>query len=116
MSVHFGKEKFHAAITCLVEAGDIHARLNAALTQYLIHINVNEDLPEAFREDFEKFLLTLGRDENGHVTESINAKSESEVENIAKQLVQLYEKLLTTYRGNVYLISRLKFISLKICH
>lgn len=95
MSVHFGKEKFHAAMVCLVEAGDIHARVNAALAQHLLHIKEGEDLPEAFRDDFSHFRNTLGIDETGHISEIINNKSEFEVENIAKQLVQLYEKLLS---------------------
>ena len=95
MSVHFGKEKFHAAMLCLVEAGDIHPRVNAALSQHLLHINANEDLPEAFINDFSSFRDSLGIDANGHISEVINRKSESEVEIIAKRLVDLYQKFLS---------------------
>ena len=95
MSVHFGKEKFHATMVCLVEAGDIHPRVNAALSQHLLHIKETEDLPEQFVEDFSRFRESLGIEQQGHISEVINNKSESEVENIAKQLVQLYEKFLS---------------------
>ena len=95
MSVHFGKEKFHAAMVCLVEAGDIHPRVNAALSQHLLHIKENEDLPEKFIEDFTRFRESLGIDQQGHISEVINSKSESEVESIAKQIFSLYEKFLS---------------------
>lgn len=95
MSIHFGKEKFHSAMVCLVEAGDIHPRVNAALSQHLLHIKEKEDLPEPFIENFLRFRDSLGIDKLGHITEVVNNKSESEVENMAKQIVVLYEKLLS---------------------
>ena len=95
MSVHFGKEKFHAAMVCLVEAGDIHPRVNAALSQHLLHITENEDLPEKFIKDFTRFRESLGIDQQGHISEVINNKSESEVESIAKQIFSLYEKFMS---------------------
>lgn len=96
MSIHFGKEKFHAGMLCLVEAGDIHSRVAAALTQHLLHIKASEDLPESIRNDFSSFCDSLDIDTNGHVSEHLSTMPDLEVEHLAKRIVSLYEKLLTS--------------------
>jgi hypothetical protein len=96
MSIHFGKEKFHSGMLCLVEAGDIHSRVAAALTQHLLHIKGSEDLPESVSNQFSSFCDSLGIEANGHVSEHLSKMSDLEVEHIAKNIVSLYEKLLTS--------------------
>jgi len=97
MSSHYGKQKFHLALLCLVEPGDIHARVTAALAQHLLHLNEQEDLPEEVRADFAKLRGSLDAlsDSKGHISEVIKGMSEGEVEKIAQQIVVLQEELLS---------------------
>ena len=97
MSTHYGKEKFHLALMCLVEPGDIHARVTAALAQHLLHLDEQQDLPEGVRGDFAKLRDSLdsSSESKGHVSEVITGMSEGEVEKIAQQIVTLQEELLT---------------------
>lgn len=62
---------------CLVEPGDIHSRVTAALAQHLLHLNEQQDLPESVREDFTKFRNSLDAlsESKGHVSEAINSFS-----------------------------------------
>lgn len=83
---------------CLVEPGDIHSRVTAALAQHLLHLNEQQDLPEGVREEFSKLRNSLDAisESKGHASEAINSLSQAEVEKIAQQIVVLQEKLLTS--------------------
>jgi hypothetical protein len=98
MSTHYGKEKFHMALMCLVEPGDIHSRVTAALAQHLLHLNEQQDLPQGMREEFSKLRNSLDAisESKGHASEAINGLSQAEVEKIAQQIVVLQEKLLSS--------------------
>ena len=52
MSLHYGLEKFKAAIFNLVEPGDIHVRLQAAISQHLIHLSPSNDVAEIIKNQF----------------------------------------------------------------
>ena len=97
MSTRYGKEKFHLALMCLVEPGDIHARVTAALVQHLLHLNEQQDLPQEVRADFAKLRDSLDTlsESKGHISEAIKGMSEAEVEKIAQQIVTLQEDLLS---------------------
>ena len=97
MSTHYGREKFHLALMCLVEPGDIHARVTAALAQHLLHLDEQQDLPQEVRDDFSKLRGSLDAlsDSKGHISDVIKDMSEAEVEKIAQQIVALQEELLS---------------------
>jgi hypothetical protein len=96
MSDRYGKEKFHLALIDLVAPGDIHSRVSSALSQHLLHITVDTDLPDSVKEDYVSFKDSLHIEKalNGHVTDVINNMNEVEVEKIAQQIVVLYEKVI----------------------
>ena len=97
MSHRLGKEKFYLALLDLVAPGDIHSRVSSSLSQHLLHIKKDEDLPDAARNDYASFINSLNIDSSpgGHVTEIINSMSEVEVEKVAQKIVSLYEKVIS---------------------
>ena len=96
MSDRYGKEKFHLALIDLVAPGDIHSRVSSALSQHLLHITVDTDLPDSVKEDYISFKdsLHIEKEQSGHVTDVINNMNEVEAEKIAQQIVVLYEKVI----------------------
>lgn len=97
MSYRYGKEKFNFALLDLVAPGDIHSRVSSALSQHLLHIKEDEDLPDTVRMDFVQFRNSLHIESapEGHVTEIINRMSEVEAEKIAQHIVELYAKVIS---------------------
>jgi hypothetical protein len=96
MSHHFGKQKFYFALLNLVAPGDIHSRVSAALSQHLLHIKEDDDLPESVRKEYLEFKnsLDIGNANDGHVVEIINNMSEVDAEKVAQHMVALYEKVI----------------------
>ena len=96
MSHRFGKEKFYFALLNLVAPGDIHSRVSSAIGQHLLHIQVDEDLPDAVKSDYINFVnsLSIERSSGGHVTEIIHDMSEVDAEKVAQHIVALYEKVV----------------------
>ena len=96
MSDRYGKEKFHLALIDLVAPGDIHSRVSSALSQHLLHITVDTDLPDSVKEDYVSFKdsLHIEKAQSGHVTDVINNMNEVEAEKIAQQILVLYEKVI----------------------
>ncbi len=86
MSLHYGLEKFKAALFDLVEPGDTHARLQAAICQHLIHLSPSNDVPETIKEQLQE-LLDQYHDNCG---EKINALSEHDAESLAKHIVDIH--------------------------
>ena len=96
MSHHYGKEKFYFALLDLVAPGDIHSRVSAALSQHLLHIKEDEDLPERVRKDYVQLRNSLNIESaaHHHITEIINNMSEVEAEKIAQHIVKLYAQVI----------------------
>mgnify|MGYP001822461260 CR=1 FL=1 len=85
MSTHHGLNKINAAIKCLVEAGDIHARVRAAICQHLLHISPDSDVDACIRAGLQELIDDFHHD----ATEKINALSELEAEHLAIRIVSL---------------------------
>ena len=98
MSHRFGKEKFNLALLNLVAPGDIHSRVSSALSQHLLHIKEDEDLPDKVRNDYVQFRNSLNIEgaPGVHITEIINNLSEVEVEKIAQHIVALYAMVIAS--------------------
>lgn len=96
MSTRSGKQKFYFALLDLVAPGDIHSRVSSALSQHLLHITEDTDLPDSVKADYINFKnsLPIKNTPTGHVTDVINNMSEVEAEKIAQQIVGLYEKVI----------------------
>lgn len=96
MSHHYGKEKFNFALLDLVAPGDIHSRVSSALSQHLLHISEDEDLPDLARKDYIQLRNSLNIDSiaGSHVTEVIDKMSEVEVEKVAQHIVKLFAKVI----------------------
>lgn len=86
MSLNYGLEKFKAALFDLVEPGDIHARLRAALAQNLIHVTPSQDVGEIIKNQLQELLDQYHDD----CTNKINALNEHEAENLAKHIVDMH--------------------------
>ena len=85
MSHLHGLEKFKAATLNLVGPGDIHARVQAALGQHLIHLSPNEDVPEIIQGQLQAL---IGQYHDNSV-EKIKSLSELDAEHLAQRIVHM---------------------------
>jgi|GEM_PF-4960424 len=90
MSIQFCKQKFHLAIFDLVAPGNIRSRMEAAWSQHLIHLDPVADLPELSANDFKNLKSMILE----HIHDKLENISEFEVEKLAQETVNLYEKIL----------------------
>ena len=86
MSLHYGLEKFKAALLVLVGPGDIHARLKAAVSQHLIHLSPSNDVPEIIKDQLHELLNQYHESCN----EKIGALNEHDAENLTKHIVDMH--------------------------
>lgn len=95
MSYHYGIQKFELALKDLVEAGDIRSRVRAAVSQHLLHLDENTDVPDSVKADFSAFKQELNPAEAGnqHVADMLEKKSEQEVQRIAQFIVDMFIKM-----------------------
>ena len=93
MSIHYGLEKFKAALLMLVEPGDIHARLNAAVSQHLIHLSPSDDVPEIIKDQLQELLNQYHDCSN----EKISTLTEHEAENLTKHIIEMYFQWLESF-------------------
>ena len=86
MSLQYGLEKFKAALFDLVEPGDIHVRLRAAISQHLIHLSPSNDVAEIIKDQLQELLEQY----HDNCIEKINALNEIDAENLAKHIVNMH--------------------------
>ena len=95
MSHHYGFQKFELALKDLVAAGDIHSRVRAAISQLLLHLGADTDIPESIQAEFTGFRneLNLNDAGNHHLVDLLAEKSEQETEKIAQSIVEMFTKM-----------------------
>jgi len=89
MSIHYGLEKFKAAILVLVEPGDIHERVQAAICQHLIHLSPSNDVSEVIKDQLQEILNRY----HDNCANEIMALSELDAEHLAKHIVDMHCQL-----------------------
>ena len=95
MSRHYGFQKFELALKDLVAAGDIHSRVRAAISQHLLHLDADADIPGSIQAEFASFRNELNlNDAGGHnLIDLLAKKSEQETEKIAQSIVAMFTKM-----------------------
>ena len=90
MSIQYGLEKFKSAILLLVEPGDIHSRVQAAMCQHIIHLSPSSDVSEVIKDDLQKLL------DQYHDTcaQKISDLDEIDAEHLAKHIIEIHCKWL----------------------
>ena len=95
MSYHYGFQKFELALKDLVEAGDIHSRVRAAVSQHLLHLDTGTDIPASIQENFSTLRNELNLNDAGshHLADLLEQKSEQELQTIAQSIVDMFIKM-----------------------